>query len=312
MVPIEKFERAFQQITINRGNQYTKEIAPHQPCLLLAVIEAIESGDIKNNKIRYEPRLLERFDKYFKIVRPQHDEELKAHYPFVYLNSNAFWILHRTDRVNKPYTSRERNQLALSGPRRVSEEVEFVSLDDDLYECLLDTGNRHRLRNVIIDKWLANRRDQIQTAIHDVQQQNQSEPLVISRGINLNRDSKFRRAVLDAYGYRCAATGWQLKVGNSSCLLEAAHIYPLAEEQDNRPQNGIALTPTIHKAMDNFLIAPGPDYLWHTSEFLRDEAKTDDGAEWLLTFDGNQLLLPKDKKLRPTPSVLEWRMDHLQ
>ena len=51
-------------------------------------------------------------------------------------------------------------------------------------------------------------------------------------------------------------------------LLDAAHLIPLNESNDNRVRNGIVLTPTYHRAMDSHLIAPGPDGKWHVAAFV--------------------------------------------
>lgn len=65
----------------------------------------------------------------------------------------------------------------------------------------------------------------------------------------LSRDANFRRKVLAAYENRCAVTRYQLK------LVDAAHILPVAVEgSSDQVCNGIALSPTMHRAFDNGLI----------------------------------------------------------
>ena len=61
--------------------------------------------------------------------------------------------------------------------------------------------------------------------------------------------------------------------------------------------------------MDSYLISPGPDYKWHISEFLRTEAKADNGASWLSELGGSKVILPKDEGLRPSTNVLAWRFE---
>jgi len=68
----------------------------------------------------------------------------------------------------------------------------------------------------------------------------------------LSRPSRavgFRQRVLFAYGNRCAVTRVQLR------LVDAAHILPVgASGSVDRVQNGIALSPTYHRAFDAGLI----------------------------------------------------------
>ena len=54
---MEVFEKQFRNLKISGGT------SPHKPCFLLAVIDAIEAGDVVDNKIRYVPKLLERFER---------------------------------------------------------------------------------------------------------------------------------------------------------------------------------------------------------------------------------------------------------
>ena len=93
------------------------------------------------------------------------------------------------------------------------------------------------------------------------QQQNPSSVMLRSP----SRTAAFRRIVLEAYDYRCAATGWRVLIPGGTTLIEAAHIVPFADSFDDNPRNGMALTPTFHDALDRNLIAPGPDMKWHVS-----------------------------------------------
>jgi putative restriction endonuclease len=61
--------------------------------------------------------------------------------------------------------------------------------------------------------------------------------------------------------------------------VEAAHLIPFSESHDDDPRNGIALAPTLHWALDRYLIAPGPDYKWHVSPVL--DSRIRDNTELL-------------------------------
>jgi len=71
----------------------------------------------------------------------------------------------------------------------------------------------------------------------------------------LSRLTSFRRRVLFAYGHRCAITRIQLK------LVDAAHILPVgAPGSSDHVRNGIALSPTYHRAYDNGLVYLDEEY----------------------------------------------------
>jgi putative restriction endonuclease len=121
------------------------------------------------------------------------------------------------------------------------------------------------------------------------------------------RSSAFRRLVIEAYDFRCAATGWRILLPDYSSLVEAAHIIPFAETADDRPQNGLALTPTFHRALDKGMIAPGPDLKWHVSEQLD---RIPDNSP-LLDLEGQDLRLPRDARYKPDLGALDWRLSNL-
>lgn len=62
--------------------------------------------------------------------------------------------------------------------------------------------------------------------------------------------NKFRTAVLNAYGYRCALTG-----ADAVGALEAAHITPYRGAESNVVENGIALRADVHRLWDSGQIA---------------------------------------------------------
>jgi len=73
--------------------------------------------------------------------------------------------------------------------------------------------------------------------------------LIVSTVVRRSRDVNFSRRVLSAYDHRCAVTRAQLR------LVDAAHILPVpSEESSDHTSNGIALSPTMHRAFDQSLI----------------------------------------------------------
>jgi len=61
---------AFRNLHVyRRGDRFS----PHKPCMLLAMLGLAESGHLECNEIRFEPPLLERFGRFFDVVRSDGD-----------------------------------------------------------------------------------------------------------------------------------------------------------------------------------------------------------------------------------------------
>lgn len=112
--------------------------------------------------------------------------------------------------------------------------------------------------------------------------------------------SFFRRRVLSAYCFKCCVTGL-----TSRPLLVASHVIPWSEDEVNRlnPRNGLCLNALHDRAFDRGLMWIEPDYVIRISPKLR-EAKADSKqtVDWLMSFDGKSLLLPK--KFAPDTQLL--------
>jgi putative restriction endonuclease len=119
----------------------------------------------------------------------------------------------------------------------------------------------------------------------------------------LLRDANFKRQVLHAYGFRCAVTGIQLR------LVDAAHILPVAAPGSvDHVSNGIALSPTYHRAFDRGLIHLTEDY-----EMIIDESKVSilrslnlvGGLPEFGRFINRTIQLPPDPNQRPNKTFIK-------
>ena len=90
-------------------------------------------------------------------------------------------------------------------------------------------------------------REVVESEILSYSQQRQ---MVLRETARWSRSSTFKKQVLNAYDNRCAVTRRKLK------LVDAAHILPVkaGELSIDNVRNGIALSPTYHRAFDNGLI----------------------------------------------------------
>ena len=305
---LEEYVARFRGLHVNRRDG---RCSPHKPCLLLAVIELAEAAHLSKNEIHYEPALVERFARYIKVARPE-TSPARACFPMVYLRSDGFWHLH--PKHGREFHAGEKPQGGYEG-QFLRENVEFAFLDEALYRLLLNAEARAQLRDVLIETWFPDCRPEIFEKISQAQdefvyeQHLANTPMIQKETPGHVRKPVFRRSVLSAYGYRCAATGLWFPVFDGTSLLEAAHIKPFSESCDDRTINGMALEPTIHRAMDQHLIAPGTDLKWYVSNTLDTRIN---GHQKLLDLDGRDILLPEEKIHRPNQNSLKWRLEQMR
>lgn len=104
---------------------------------------------------------------------------------------------------------------------------------------------------------------------------------------------QFRQILLQAYKYRCAITGFDADVA-----LEAAHIIPYVETQNNAPSNGLLLRADLHTLFDLNLIAINPDSLQIN---LAPSLQTTEYR----SLQGKQLRIPEEEALQPNKQFLQ-------
>lgn len=99
--------------------------------MLLAVIDGIEAGEIAENRIFFSQSLRQRFSQHLSILAGPEDRD-RPHLPFFHLRSEGFWNHHI-----KPGKRAEYATLSTaSGPGVIERCIQFVYLDDELFELL--------------------------------------------------------------------------------------------------------------------------------------------------------------------------------
>lgn len=295
-------------------NKSGDNAAPHKPCLLLAVIDLVESGATTDGRVRFTPGLTETFSEYFKVVAKPRQHE-RAYYPFFHLQSEPFWTI-------KAKAGREVQFERMTTPssRRIEDNIECAEIDPELFKYLQNPVARNAIREHLVRAWFPDFQEALSKKVAIHRESNGYERALRDAIAGESavcetpadpavRDGAFRRVVLEAYDYRCAASGWRLIVPENRVLVQAAHLIPYSESQDDDPRNGIALTPNFHWALDKHVIAPGPDMKWHVSKLV-DERISDNHP--LLALEGKAVMTPRKQSLLPRKDALEWRMEHLR
>ena len=122
--------------------------APHKVILLLSVMELIESGVIKSNRIELTERLEQTFMRLWKrYVGTSIVFQPKIATPFWHLQNEPFWSLYLNDgkdlsTVTSPYSV-----------SRLRENTHAI-IDQELFELMRDEDRRARLRVLLISQYL--------------------------------------------------------------------------------------------------------------------------------------------------------------
>jgi len=125
---------------------------------------------------------------------------------------------------------------------------------------------------------------------------------IVSMLNRLSRAACFHQQVLTAYGNRCAVSRFQLR------LVDAAHILPVgAEGSTDNVQNGLALSPTFHRAFDNGLVFLDEKYVMRinpTKELQLVTLRLDGGLRDLKSLLNKRIHLPPDRRQWPEPAFI--------
>ena len=122
--------------------------APHKAILLLSVMELIESGVIKNNRIELTERLEQTFMRLWKrYVGTSIVFQPKIATPFWHLQNEPFWSLYLNDgkdlsTVTSPYSV-----------KRLRDNTHAI-MDSELFALMQNEDCRARLRVTLIGQYL--------------------------------------------------------------------------------------------------------------------------------------------------------------
>lgn len=291
------------------GSGSSRHERPHKPLLLLASLDLLALGRAKAEWVPWSEELRERFATYFTIVR-RNDDQNTPENPFYYLRGDRFWEpLNFSSGAELPLTTTPTVAEAKAG-------TVFARLTDGMEAFVQFPEQRGRLRDALVSRYFPALRPAI-TALFVEAIPAAEEPTDAGRcnedegGDSLpGRDPAFRRIVLEAYDYQCAACGLRIKLPEADLtFVDGAHIIPFRETRNDHPTNGLALCKNHHWAMDRFLIVPTPEGLWKTSARL--DGRRSPGEKALVELHDQPLLPPHDEAFRPDPVGLAWRAERI-
>ena len=275
--------------------------SPYKPALLLAVLEGIEEGLIRDNRVEITPELIAAFKAYCHLLRPGPEYSgCPFQLPFFHLRSSGFWHLHARPGQDLVLTSSK----SVRSFGHLRDVIAFASLDAELWDLLLQPVTREEIRQALLVRYFPLTRHYFrpragQEKLDDLGRQMLEEPAAVyNRVVDvadetevLVRSAVFGREVLRAYESTCAVSGLRLvSTTGGAPLLDACHIVPWSVSRDDTIGNGFALCPNLHRAFDRHLFWVDDDYRVRVAEGFGELGGHDYGVQ---RFNGQQLQLPK-------------------
>ena len=268
---------------------------PHKPLILLAAFDLIDEGLATVEQIPWCQELRDRFSARFLLVK-KHNDQNNPNLPFRYLASDGFWLPCEANQ-----TSPLRRDIQVSDFGKV-----FARFTDGFEYLVAIPENRRLMREALIVRYFPHLRSNVPDHVAAI-----PSVTLVNEEVEYGRSPAFRRKILSIYDHQCAACGLRIKLpaGNDVSFIDAAHLIPFSESQNDHPTNGLALCKNHHWAMDRKLIAPCPDHHWRVSTVL--DPRRSNGENELLTLSGQKLLLPQDEAFYPDIEGLKWRCEQL-
>ncbi|HIF19576.1 MAG TPA: restriction endonuclease [Gammaproteobacteria bacterium] len=285
-------ERISSLNTWKRGDQR----APHKPLLLLIALSNLQQN--KERLILFkdiERPLTELLIEFGPQRKSYHPEE-----PFKRLPNDEIWELKdnhgviTSTRIRNSFNKSDLKEEAIKGGF-IQEVYDFIKSDisviRQISNILLESHFPKTIHQDIVDTVGLN---------IDINYQDQFE-----QQTKRKRDPAFRGKILEAYNYRCAICGFDVRIGNTSIALEAAHIKWHQAGGPDVENNGLALCSLHHKLLDRGALGLSNEF----KVIVSDKANGYNGfKEWLTDFDGKEIQVPRKDIYMPDIGFIEWHI----
>ncbi len=306
---IAKFRRLRTYKDRNRWSALTRHQAPHKPFVLLSVMDLMAEGVITNNFIEPSLELLDTFNRYWVRIMPVGSKTTMA-YPFPRLRTDGFWHLIPNPGLESHI------DMEFSSMSRLREVCEGAIVDPDLFSFLMNSESRERLRAVLVTTYFAPEiqpvlleQGKVNIAAYAYSRELMKEAAEGSVAWNVGetaiavRDQGFRKAIVTLYDHRCALCGIRMLTPEGHTVVEAAHIKPWRESQDDKPTNGLALCRLCHWSFDEGLMSVGKHYEVLVSRRVQLEQNL---PGHILTLSDRPIFSPEKQGCQPSQGNFEW------
>ena len=287
--------------------------APHKPVLLLAVIESFENGEISENWIPVNDILLQRFYDLWKLLVTTGNVP-NFSLPFYHLKNEKgnFWELITLPGKEIPTTKSK----SIKSFRALTDTVLAAKLSDEMFQAFSNPVEREVIKNAILEKYFGIKNQQqikqevryseiVKTEIlydpeanysRKVIRQISEVPAEVREELIVLRSTIFRKVILEIYNNQCSVSGLKVEDANRNSLVDACHIMPFAETYNDSIKNGLALSPTFHRAFDRGLIAISDNY----TVLVHPKLKDFNPGSGIRQYENQPIVLPANERFYPS------------
>lgn len=160
----------------------------------------------------------------------------------------------------------------------------------------LDETNLYaQLEMQILEEGRVLYQQRIETLKTELSKEDFEEELFVRGGV-------FKREIPRIYDYQCAISGMRIESTSSAQMVDACHIVPFSQSNDDTIRNGISLSPNLHRAFDRGLLTITTDYTVWVSPSIRERSS----PFALQQFHGKTIHLPTNSAWYPAPENLDW------
>lgn len=302
------------------NRRQSNDYVPHNPFLMLAVIELMEQGVISDNRILPSDDLIAIFEKYISLIPGSNST---IHDPFCDLKDQGFWDLKNWLPISGSqmnlFPSAEPMALAIDLPpsvRQLQNAGAYAVLNDALWLFLKAPVYRELIRQTIIETYFPELRQRIEDIAVEESAEDYSKTLISGAEKRFSlygkpelkvkppvRSAGFRRAIMRIYEYTCAICELNIRAPSGESVTDAAHIIPFSVSHNDDIRNGMSLCKMHHWAFDTGLISVNEAYRVIVSPSV---------TESMLTgLCNREIYLPKEPKLRPATKALAWHQEQV-
>jgi len=229
-----------------KGSGKCRGKAPHKPLLLLCLLDMAEAGELAGRTFTRTAGLVLRFKSYGALVSERWPTRLDMRMPFFYLRTQGFW-----------------QAFTLEMTIAQSPESCFVcELHEEFFDLLTDADFRLKARLLLVSRYFE-ARERVALLVSlglcvDGAERNEPRMAALNEEADAaarkkGRSARFAVQVVSRYKFTCALTGLSCLTADGAAIVDAAHIEPFAETQNDDIENGLALCKNAHWKFDEGL-----------------------------------------------------------
>jgi putative restriction endonuclease len=255
--PAKKWLGKLTELNPASGNGKCSGKAPHKPLLLLSLVDMVEAGELTGRVFTRSPGLVLRFKSYGALVSERWPTRLDMRMPFFYLRTQGFWRAFTLEMT----------------PAQSPESCFVCELDAEFFDLLGDADFCLKARLLLVSRYFdsheqvallvslglsvdSSKRSKTYPAFSPLEAAEAGQLLneeAEDTARKMGRNARFAVQVVSRYKFTCALTGLCCLTMDGAAIVDAAHIEPFAETQNDDIENGLALCKNAHWMFDEGL-----------------------------------------------------------